>query len=106
MRRPRSAAEAGPLVPPATEGTGEAAAPKPRTSRARRARARPVGVSTTGWSLVGTPDLIELCRMVHATVARDMDATIFVVGLYDGASQTVEVVWQIEDGAELPGGSF
>jgi len=44
--------------------------------------------------------------MVHATAARDMDARIFFVGLYDGASQTVEVVWQIEDGAELPGGSF
>ncbi len=35
-----------------------------------------------------------------------MDATIFFLGLYDPASETVEVVWQIENGEELPGGSF
>ncbi len=35
-----------------------------------------------------------------------MDATIFFLGLYDPASETVEVVWQIENGHELPGGSF
>jgi signal transduction histidine kinase len=35
-----------------------------------------------------------------------MDATIFFLGLYDASSQTVEVVWQIENGKELSGGSF
>jgi signal transduction histidine kinase len=35
-----------------------------------------------------------------------MDATIFFLGLYDAASQTVEVVWQAENGKELSGGSF
>jgi signal transduction histidine kinase len=35
-----------------------------------------------------------------------MDATIFFLGLYDPTSQTVEVVWQNENGRELPGGSF
>jgi signal transduction histidine kinase len=35
-----------------------------------------------------------------------MDATIFFVGLYDTASQTIEVVWQVENGKELSGGSF
>jgi signal transduction histidine kinase len=35
-----------------------------------------------------------------------MDATIFFLGLYDAASQTVEVVWQVENGEELSGGSF
>jgi PAS domain S-box-containing protein len=35
-----------------------------------------------------------------------MDATIFFLGLYDEASQTVEVVWQVENGEELSGGSF
>jgi signal transduction histidine kinase len=35
-----------------------------------------------------------------------MDATIFFLGLYDAASQTVEVVWQVENGKELSGGSF
>lgn len=63
-------------------------------------------MSTAGWSLVGTHDLIELCRLVHQTVAREMDATIFFLGLYDETSQTVEVVWQVENGEELSGGSF
>jgi signal transduction histidine kinase len=35
-----------------------------------------------------------------------MDATIFFLGLFDAASQTVEVVWQVENGEELSGGSF
>jgi signal transduction histidine kinase len=64
------------------------------------------GVSTSGWKLVGTHDLVELCRLLHQTVARQMDATIFFLGLYDAASQTVEVVWQVENGEELSGGSF
>jgi signal transduction histidine kinase len=75
-------------------------------SRGRRSRSPPVGVSTTGWSLVGTHDLIELCRLLHQAVARRLDATIFFLGLFDAASQTVEVVWQVENGEELSGGSF
>jgi signal transduction histidine kinase len=63
-------------------------------------------VSTAGWSLVGTHDLIELCRLVHQTVAREMDATIFFLALYDETSQTINVVWQVENGKELSGGSF
>src|SRR5947209_3643052 len=35
-----------------------------------------------------------------------MEATIFFLGLFDAASQTVEVVWQAENGKELSGGSF
>jgi signal transduction histidine kinase len=73
----------------------------------RPARAARVdGVSTTRWSLVETHDLVELCRLLHQTVARQMDATIFFLGLYDAASQTVEVVWQVENGQELSGGYF
>jgi signal transduction histidine kinase len=56
--------------------------------------------------MVGTHDLVELCRLLYETVARQMDATIFFLGLYDAASQTVEVVWQVENGEELSGGSF
>jgi signal transduction histidine kinase len=63
-------------------------------------------MSTTGWSLVGTHDLVELCRLLHQTIQRQMEATIFFLGLYDSASQTVEVVWQVENGKELSGGSF
>jgi signal transduction histidine kinase len=57
-------------------------------------------------SLVATQDPIELCRLIYRTVAREMDATIFFLGLYDSESQTVEVVWQVENGKELSGGSF
>src|SRR5437879_2957989 len=110
MPSPRSAAAADQPAPNSTasqpaRGTAGSAAPKSRPQRTRRARPRPVGVNTTGWSLVGTHDLVELCRLVHSTASRQMDSTIFFLGLYDGASQTVEVVWQIEDGVELPGGS-
>src|SRR5881227_2712907 len=95
MQRPAHAAETG--TPPQR---------KSPASGGRRTRTRPVVVSTTGWNLVGTHDLIELCRLLHQTVARQMDATIFFLGLYDAASQTVEVVWQVENGEELSGGSF
>jgi signal transduction histidine kinase len=60
----------------------------------------------TGASLLGTRDLKELSRLMHQTVAQRMDATIFFLGLYEAASQTVEVVWQIDNGKELSGGSF
>jgi signal transduction histidine kinase len=63
-------------------------------------------MSIMGWSLAGTHDTVELCRLLHETVARQMDATIFFLGLYEAASQTVEVVWQVENGKELSGGSF
>jgi len=75
-------------------------------ARPRRSRTHPVAVSTASWSLAGTYDLIELCRLLHQAVGRQMDATIFFLGLFDATSETVEVVWQNENGHELPGGSF
>src|SRR3954451_2583669 len=75
-------------------------------ARPRRSRTHPVAVSTASWSLAGTYDLIELCRLLHQAVGRQMDATIFFLGLFDGTSETVEVVWQNENGHEPPGGSF
>ena len=63
-------------------------------------------MNTARWSLVGTNSLVELCRLIHQTIAREMDATIFFLGLYDETSETVEVVWQVENGQELSGGSF
>ena len=47
-----------------------------------------------------------MCRLLHQAIARQTDATIFFLGLYDETSQTVEVVWQVENGEELSGGSF
>src|ERR1700716_4272152 len=51
-------------------------------------------------------DLEELFRAAHSETARALDAKIFFLGLYDEASQTVEVVRQTESGAELAGGIF
>src|SRR5579864_7015549 len=92
MQRPASAAETG--TPPSL---------KPRVPGRVRVR-RAVG--SPGWTLVATQDPIELCRLIYQTVTRQMDATIFFLGLYDPTSQTLEVVWQVENGKELSGGSF
>ena len=43
---------------------------------------------------------------MHQTIAREMDATIFFLATYDETSRTVQVVWQVENGEELSGGSF
>jgi signal transduction histidine kinase len=59
-----------------------------------------------GWGLVGSHDPVDLYRLIYETVAGHMDATVFSVGLSDAASQTVEIVWQVENGKELSGGSF
>src|SRR5438105_14625645 len=95
MQRPARAASSG--SPPLG---------KSRAPGRRRGRASDVSVSTASRSLVGTRDPIELCRLMYETLNRQMDATIFFLGLYDPASQTFEVVWQVENGKELSGGSF
>src|SRR6267142_3654802 len=80
-------------------------APVVKMPRPRRRRA-PARHTDQGAQLIATHDLVELCRLFHQIVANQMDATIFFLGLYDAASQTVEVVWQAENGKELSGGSF
>jgi signal transduction histidine kinase len=119
MQRPAGAADPAPLVPRplrrATRGPSPAGPPKRPEARQRRSRSQQPAASegesqefglTTGWSLAGTHDLVELCRLLHDAASRQMEATIFFLGLYDQGSQTVEIVWQIENGVELPGGSF
>jgi signal transduction histidine kinase len=96
MQRPASAPETG--SPPLVRKTG--------VSRGQRSRLQPAGSRAGAPSLIGTHDLVEVCRLLHVAVARQMDATIFFLGLYDEASQTVEIVWQVENGEELSGGSF
>jgi PAS domain S-box-containing protein len=50
--------------------------------------------------------LEELFRALYEETARVMEATVFFFALYDEASQTVEVVRQMDRGAEYPGGAF
>src|SRR5258708_36234341 len=58
-----------------------------------RALARPLGT-------------VDILRAVYAEMARVLDVTICFFGLYDAPGQIVEVVWQVHDGTELPGGHF
>jgi len=51
-------------------------------------------------------DLAELFRALYEETARVVDATVFLFALYDEASETVEVVRQMDRGAEHDGGSF
>jgi PAS domain S-box-containing protein len=51
-------------------------------------------------------DLAELFRALYDETARVLDATVFLFALYDEASETVEVVRQMDRGAEHEGGSF
>src|SRR5918912_2568402 len=50
--------------------------------------------------------LPDLLRLVADELSRALDTTICFFGLYDAATEWVEVVWQIHDGVELPGGRF
>ncbi|HTF14777.1 MAG TPA: ATP-binding protein [Burkholderiales bacterium] len=54
----------------------------------------------------GARDLAELFRALYDETARVMDATVFLFALYDEASETVQVVRQMDRGVEHSGGSF
>jgi len=51
-------------------------------------------------------DIEQVFQRLHAELSRVVDTTGFLLGVYDEASQMVEVVGQMEAGVELPGGSF
>ena len=51
-------------------------------------------------------DLVELFDALYAETARAMDATVFLFAVYDEASETVQVVRQMDRGVAHEGGSF
>jgi signal transduction histidine kinase len=51
-------------------------------------------------------DLGELFHLLHRELSQILDATGFLLGLYDESSQMVQMIGQMEAGVELPGGSF
>src|SRR5207302_205344 len=51
-------------------------------------------------------DLLELFRALYDETTRVLDATVFLFAVYDEASETVEVVRQVDRGVEHEGGSF
>src|SRR5437899_8059499 len=54
----------------------------------------------------GARDFGELFRALHEETERVMDATVFLFAMYDEASETVEVIRQMDRGEEHSGGSF
>jgi PAS domain S-box-containing protein len=69
-------------------------------------RERLVALRGVSQELAQSLDLEELFRAIYRATAGALDAEVFFLALYDEASQTVEVVRQVESGVELPGGSF
>jgi PAS domain S-box-containing protein len=51
-------------------------------------------------------DLAELFRALYEEARQVVDATVFLFAMYDAASETVEVVRQMDRGEEHEGGSF
>lgn len=69
-------------------------------------RARLESASRLGALGTDARDLSELFHALYDETARVLDATVFLFALYDDASETVEVVRQVDRGIEHEGGSF
>ena len=69
-------------------------------------RARLEAASRLGALGADARDLAELFHALYEETARVVDATVFLFALYDEASETVEVIRQMDRGAEHEGGSF
>jgi len=76
------------------------------TARDDRLRARLELASRLGALASDSRDLVELFRALYDETARVMDATVFLLAIYDEVSQTVQVVRQMDRGEEHGGGSF
>src|SRR5688500_10495901 len=57
-------------------------------------------------ALAAPLDLDAIVQVLHRQTAQAVDATIFILGLYDESSRTVQVVGQVYGGVARPGGSF
>jgi putative methionine-R-sulfoxide reductase with GAF domain len=57
-------------------------------------------------ALAETLDELGVLRAVHAELTRALDFPMCFFGRYDAASQNVTVIWQMNEGEELPGGQF
>lgn len=71
-----------------------------------RLRERLEALNSIGLAVGRAVDLNELCQIVFRETTRIVDTTGFILGLYDQASQTVRVVYQVDSAVELPSGSF
>ena len=76
-----------------------AAAFDPLTASEERLRVRLELASRLGALAADARDLAELFHALYDETARVMDATVFMFALYDEASETVQVVRQMDRGA-------
>ena len=83
-----------------------AAAFDSQTASEAQLRVRLELATRLGALAAGARDLAELFRALYEETARVMDATVFLFALYDEASETVQVVRQMDRGVEHSGGSF
>src|SRR5213592_3958421 len=83
-----------------------AAAFDSQTASEAQLRVRLELATRLGALAAGARDLAELFRALYDETARVMDATVFLFALYDQASETVQVVRQMDRGVEHSGGSF
>src|SRR2546428_10444240 len=71
-----------------------------------RVRTRLELVSRLGARFAEVRDLVGLFRALYEETSRVLDATVFLLSVYDAASETVQVVRQMDRGVEHDGGSF
>ena len=71
-----------------------------------RLSARLATLRSVSRALARPLDVVNILRAVHAEMARVLDVTICFFGLFDSPGQSVKVIWQVHEGAELPGGHF
>src|SRR2546429_7515793 len=83
-----------------------AAAFDPLSASQAQLRVRLELATRLGSLAAGARDFAELFRALHEETERVMDATVFLFALYDEASETVQVVRQMDRGVEHSGGSF
>jgi putative methionine-R-sulfoxide reductase with GAF domain len=73
---------------------------------ADRLRERLATLRAVGHALARPLDVVDVLRATHTEMASVLDATICFFGVFDHAGQSVDVIWQMHEGTELPGGSF
>jgi PAS domain-containing protein len=50
--------------------------------------------------------LIDILRSIHGELSAVVEVPICFFGLFDPVTQTVDVIWQVHEGVEHPGGRF
>jgi PAS domain-containing protein len=71
-----------------------------------RLSARLATLRSVSRALARQLEIVDILRAIHAEMGRALDVTICFFGLYDEPGQSVNVIWQVHAGVELPGGQF